>query len=254
MQLSFQQKNFLRYEDIPDDDEALLEELTRLVDDALLKDTIWSGRSFPDMLPETPEQANPARKKPGRIAADILFYGLLAVMVAGAFFISRADKKPVFGFSLSNVLTWSMEPEIPQGALVVIRETDPNLIQISDDVTYMKDQETSVTHRVIGITEDFEGSGERGFETQGIANDTPDFEIVQAANVVGVVQASVPLLGSWLAWLRGNLIIVIGFTVGIVLLMFLLKGALRKSPDNVDKVNKKARKQRVPLKPAPQTG
>ena len=231
----------LRCEDLPDD-EALLDELIGLVDRALSPKR--PENSFAD-FPPPPAQEKSPRNKTSRIVADILFYGLLAALVVGAFFISRADKTPVFGFSLSNVLTWSMEPDIPQGALLVIRETDPGLIQIGDDITYMKDPETSVTHRVIGITEDFEGSGGRGFETQGIANDTPDFDIVPAVNVVGVVRASVPMLGSWLVWLRGNLLLFAGFTVGIILLAFLLKGALRKNPEEV---KRKKRSRRTPEK------
>jgi len=222
-------EDILLDEDIPDD-EALLDEMIVLVDGAL--------------TPDLPKASEKKRKKTGKIIADILFYGVLAALVAVAFFISQGDKKPVFGYSFMNVITWSMEPEIPQGSLVIVKQVPKESIQIGDDITYTKDPETSVTHRVISITEDFENSGERGFETQGIANDTPDFDIVPAVNVVGVVQASVPLLGSGLAWLRNNLIMLAGFTIGIILLAVLLKGALMKSPVEANEKGKKPKESR----------
>ena len=230
MQSALLREDILRFEDIPDD-EALLDELITLVDEKLTPlDPGWPELSDIS-LPEPKPDKQASRKKVRKIVADVLFFGFLIFLIVGAFFISQGDKKPVFGYSLMNVLTWSMEPEIPQGALVIVKETDPNAIQIGDDITYMKDSETSVTHRVIGITENFGNTGERGFETQGIANDTPDFDIVPADNVAGVVKAHVPLLGSWLTWLRTNLLLTLGFTVGLVLLFILLKGALKKPPE-----------------------
>ena len=210
----------LWHDEIPDD-EALLDELIGLVDGACLR----------EFVPPVPlEQTQPIGKKVWRIVSAVLFYGLLAALVAGAFFISQGDKTPVFGYSFMNVLTWSMEPDIPQGSLVIVKQVDVSAIQIGDDITYMIDAETSVTHRVIGIIEEFNGTGERGFETQGIANDTPDFEVVPAMNVAGVVRACIPRIGNWLAWLSANLLITAGFTAGIVVLAVLLRGALKKNP------------------------
>ena len=238
MQHTLVRGEMLRYEDIPDDN-AFCDELIALVDHAVLRDdnNIWSGQA----LSEASAQAQSVGKKAWPIISAVLFYGLLATLIAGALFISQGDKKPVFGYSFMNVLTWSMEPDIPQGSLVIVKQVAPGEIKIGDDVTYMVDPETSVTHRVIGIRENFEGSGERGFETQGIANDAPDFEIVPAVNVAGVVKARVPLLGSWLSWLRENLLITAVFTIGIVVLVILLRGALRKSPVE----EKKKRRKRI---------
>ena len=210
----------LSREDIPNDD-ALIDELISLVDFACPQ--LGHG-----LFSELPAKTQAISKKAWRIASAAVFYGLLFLLIVGAVFISQGEKIPVLGYSFMNVLTWSMEPDIPQGSLVIIRETDPNAIQVGDDITFMKNPDTSVTHRVIGIREEYNGSGERGFETQGIANDTPDFEIVPAVNVAGVVMYHVPRLGSWLAWLRGNLLITGGFAAGAVLLYVLLKAALKK--------------------------
>ena len=210
----------LLHDEIPDD-EALLDELIALVDRVCPQ---ASGGCMPDSPP-----ASKGHKIWG-VVSSCLFYGLLLSLVAGAFLLSQGDKKPILGYSIMNVLTWSMQSEIPQGSLVIIRDVDPGTIQINDDITYMKDTHTHVTHRVIGITEDFGGSGERGFETQGVDNDTPDFDIVPAENVIGVVKAHIPRVGAWLEWLRGHLLITLGFAIGLILLFILLKGAFKKPP------------------------
>jgi len=176
--------------------------------------------------------ARPKRRK-RKIVFDALFYGLLVCLIGGAFLLSQGNKKPILGgYSFKNVITGSMQSVYPVGSLVAIKRTDPDTIEIGDDVTFAKENETAITHRVIGITEDYEDTGERGFETQGVDSDMPDFEIVRAANVVGVVKFHVPKVGQWLEWLRGNLIIVLCFTAGILLLAILLKGAFKKTPEN----------------------
>ena len=181
------------------------------------------------------------KSKAGKILSDVLFYGLLLCLVCGALLLSQGDKRPILGYSFMNVISGSMQSVYPVDSLVVIKETDQDAIQIGNDITYMKDAETAVTHRVIGITEDYEGTGERGFETQGVDNDAPDFEIVRAANVIGVVKFHVPGVGQWLEWLRGNLVITLCFTAGILLLATLLKGAFKKAPEAKNEPKKKKR-------------
>jgi signal peptidase I len=183
------------------------------------------------------------KRRAGSIVSAVLFYGLLLCLVGGAFLLSQGDKKPILGYSFMNVITPSMQSVIPMGSLVVVKEVGRDTIRIGDDITFMKDAETTVTHRVIGITEDYEGSGERGFETQGVDNDAPDFEIVRAANVVGVVKFHVQRVGEWLEWLRGNLVITLCFTAGFLLLAVLLKGAFRKSPENQNEPKEKKKTQ-----------
>jgi signal peptidase I len=209
------------------DDTAFVDELIGIVEKALEDRGIRQGRGA---FESRGAARRAKRRKAWNIISNILFYGLLAAIIAGAFLLSQGDKKPILGYSFANVLTWSMESEIPQGSLVIIKTVDPKTIQIGDDITYMKDTETSVTHRVIGITEDHQNSGERGFETQGVDNDAPDFEIVPASNVAGKVVFHMPMLGSWLNWLRENLLWFAGFVVGFVLLIVLLKGAFEKKP------------------------
>jgi len=211
-------------DEIPND-EPLLDELLALVGNVCPQ----AEDGFYDDTDALPAERS-IWQKGWNIVSACLFYGLLLCLVGGAFLLSRGDKKPIFGYSFMNVLTWSMQSEIPQGSLVILKKVDPDTIRISDDITFMRDAETPVTHRVIGIMEDFEGTGERGFETQGVDNPAPDFDIVPAANVVGAVKTHVPRVGAWLEWLNGHLIITLGFALGLILLFILLKGAFGKKP------------------------
>lgn len=121
---------------------------------------------------------------------DILFYiVLISILILMFSLKSIRSGAPVsvFGVSLHTVLTSSMEDEIPKGSFVVTYHVDPGTLNIGDDITFMRDEDTSVTHRIIGITENYANTGQRGFETQGVNNSQPDKDIVAAVNVVGKV-------------------------------------------------------------------
>jgi len=190
--------------------------------------------------------AGPASPKRavGTIIFNVLFYGLLLCLVGGAFLLSLGDKKPIFGYSFMNVISTSMQSVYPVGTLVIVKAADEGTIQIGDDITFVTAEERQVTHRVIGIEEENEGSGERGYETKGVDNEEPDREIVREVNVVGVVKFHVPKMGQWLEWLRGNLIITLCFSAGIVLLAILLKGAFKKSPESQNEEERKGPQRR----------
>lgn len=108
---------------------------------------------------------------------------------------SDGTPRTLAGYSGMIVLTGSMQSEIPRGALVITRQVDPSTLKIGDDITYMANKTTSVTHRIIGITEKDQNTGERAFETQGVMNPEPDKNPVPAVNVVGKVVFHSEVLG-----------------------------------------------------------
>ncbi len=150
----------------------------------------------------TPEER---KKKRRQFWGDILFYVALAVFVLGVFLIRGSkDGTPTtfMGFSALRVLTGSMEREIPQGSLIVTRSVDPETLEIGDDITYLSGVNNTVTHRIVDIMENYAGTGQRAFTTQGIMNDSPDSEPVPAANVVGKVIFHNLTLGKLLYFIR----------------------------------------------------
>jgi signal peptidase len=86
------------------------------------------------------------------------------------------------------VFSGSMEPAIPVGGIVVIKPVDPETLKIGDIICFKLTEPTSITHRIINITD-------QGFITKGDANEDPDQWIVKKENVIGKVILTVPFVG-----------------------------------------------------------
>ncbi|MDR3278712.1 MAG: signal peptidase I [Oscillospiraceae bacterium] len=162
--------------------------------------------------------------------ADLLFYAAIMVILLAALTGRSRNGAPrmFFGYSYFTVLTSSMQREIPRGSLVLVRRTDGGEIRVGDDITYMMDASSTVTHRVIEIYEDYNNSGERGFLTQGVNNTAPDPNVVYAPNVVGVVLFHVPIAGAALAYLGENVHIVLVLFGLLIALSFVLNKLLNE--------------------------
>lgn len=93
------------------------------------------------------------------------------------------------GYSLFRVVTGSMEPEIPVGALLISADTDIESIRVNDIVCFRSKSPDmlgrSITHRVIGITHD--ANGRVQLQTKGDANVAADGYYVTADNLIGRV-------------------------------------------------------------------
>jgi len=138
---------------------------------------------------------------------DILYYLALVAFVVGVFLFRGAGGGApvrVMGFSAMRVLTGSMGEVLPQGSLIITQAVDAEDLQVGDDITYMASEETTVTHRIVGITEDYMETGERAFTTQGTENASPDGAPVPAQNVVGKVIFHSLLLGKVFGFLRAQ--------------------------------------------------
>lgn len=210
-----------------------------------LKAEISKGKSdeTQDKPLNEPVQSPPAkkRKKKWSWLGELVFYAVLIVLVGGAFFIrSNADGRPtlIAGFSAFVVKTGSMQAEIPQGSLVITKQVDPKSLQVGDDITFMVNQTATITHRIIGITEDFNGTGQRAFETQGIMNKEPDKNLVPAVNVVGKVVFHSKVIGKMAIFVGKNWPIMLYAAVVIggmfVVLKRVMKDDGKQSPKKLD--------------------
>jgi signal peptidase len=106
------------------------------------------------------------------------------------------------GYRLFNVVSDSMEREIPNGSLVIVKHTDPEMIRVGDNITYKRKNGSTITHKVVNIIENCGGSSSKGFETRGTENNISDTFIVLEENVIGVVQAHVKGAGSFSVLLK----------------------------------------------------
>ncbi len=93
------------------------------------------------------------------------------------------------GFMMFRVVTGSMEPEIPTGALLIARDVNIETIQLGDIVCFRTQLSDIwgkiVTHRVVNIMENPVGS--ILLETKGDANLASDIFFVDQSNFVGKV-------------------------------------------------------------------
>ena len=119
-------------------------------------------------------------------------YILLCLAVLIALFAALTSSK----YSFFNVLTTSMQGEIPKGALILVQRTDPQELEVGDNITFMRDWKTSVTHKIEEIYENYLTGGVRGFRTKGVNNTSADMEIVHEENVVGKVIFVIPAVGA----------------------------------------------------------
>ena len=138
---------------------------------------------------------------------------ILAILLAGVRLI---------GLKPFVVLSGSMEPDYPTGSLIYVRETDPFTLQPHDVITFMVNETTVATHRVVGIVPDEEDPSVIRFRTKGDANDFEDGTLVHYKNVIGSPVFVVPLLGyvsSYISHPPGLYIAAMGLLV-VILLMF----------------------------------
>lgn len=187
----------------------------------------------------------PRKSKVGAFIGNVLFYGVMLALVVGVFVLrSGSGGAPVSfaGYTAQIVLTSSMEEVIPKGSLVISKQVDPSTLQIGDDITYQVSQTTTITHRIIGITERYEDTGQRGFQTQGVMNDAPDKELVPAGNVIGKVVFHSIALGQAANFVSNNWPILIFLLVLLIVFIKVMQRILRKDPEGADETPPKQRK------------
>lgn len=95
----------------------------------------------------------------------------------------------IFGKSAFRVITGSMEPTIPVGALLISSDTDISQVEEGDIICYTSQSKEMlgqvITHRVVQVLTD--GRGRIALETRGDANTVSDGYLVTEDNYIGKV-------------------------------------------------------------------
>ena len=150
---------------------------------------------------------------------------LLIVMVALAVLLVGVR---VVGLTPYTVLSGSMAPTYPVGAMIYVRAVEAQDIQIGTPLTFTLPGGTVATHRVHELVT---VNGETQYITKGDANDTLD-PPVSFDRVIGTPVFSIPLLGYLSAWLQtgagtGSCIVLVAV---LLLVQLLPKGAKSTQP------------------------
>lgn len=143
----------------------------------------------------------------------------------------------VVGLTPYVVLSGSMEPNYHTGSLIYVKDVDPFALEAGDVITFMLNEDTVATHRIVGVVPDDEDPTVIRFRTKGDANDAEDGTLVHYKNVIGSPVFTIPLLGfvsNYISHPPGLYVAAIGILL-IILLMF-VPDILRAA----DKADKKA--------------
>ena len=129
----------------------------------------------------------------------------------------------LFGMQTYAVLSGSMEPAYPTGALLYVRKVDPADIQPGQVITFLLDEHTVATHRVVEVIPDPEEADIYRYRTKGDANEAADAGLVHCKNVLGTPVACVPYLGYVITWIQNppGTYIAISAAAVLLLLVFL---------------------------------
>ena len=131
---------------------------------------------------------NPTMKKVWNMVSTVLvaLVVVLALLLAGARLV---------GLQVFTVLSGSMEPAYHTGSLIYVKKIDTTDIHPGTVITFMLDEDTVVTHRVVEAVPDEEDPSVIRFRTKGDANNAEDGSLVHYKNVIGTPVFTIPSLG-----------------------------------------------------------
>ena len=139
-------------------------------------------------------KAKKEKKKAGplKVIWNTVTWILVLVIVLGA--IALAGVRLV-GLQPFAVLSGSMEPTYHTGSIVYVKKVDYHELKAGDPITFMLDEKTLATHRIVEVVPDAEEPDTIRFRTKGDANENEDAGLIHCKNVVGKPVFTIPKLG-----------------------------------------------------------
>ena len=135
---------------------------------------------------------------------------ILAVMLVGV---------RVVGLQVYTVLSGSMEPTYHVGSLLYVKSVDTSQLKAGDVITFMLDEETLATHRIVEVVPDSEDPQTIRFRTKGDANDAEDGSLVHYKNVVGSPVFTIPKLGYFANYIQQPPGLYVGISAAALLMV-----------------------------------
>lgn len=156
---------------------------------------------------------------------------ILALLLAGVRLV---------GLQVFSVLSGSMEPTYHVGALIYVKPVDYTELESGDVITFMLDEETVATHRIVEVVPDEEDSTVLRYRTKGDANDAEDGSLVHYKNVIGTPVFTIPKLGYLADYIQNPPGMYLAISAGAILLILVILPDIFAS----DEENKKKRKKK----------
>ena len=135
------------------------------------------------------------------------------------------------GIRTFTVLSGSMEPTYHVGSLIYVKKVDPAAIRPGQVITFMLDENTVATHRVVEVVPDEDDPSTLRFRTKGDANDAEDGSLVHYKNVIGTPVFTIPKLGYVANYIQHPPGLYVAISAGAVLLLTFLLDLLSGGSD-----------------------
>ena len=133
-----------------------------------------------------------SNKKGGKLLPALCnLVGILIILIVIGFCLSLVIPQRM-GYQTYNIMSGSMEPEIPVGSMIYVETVPPAQVKPGDVIVY-KLETSVVAHRVV---ENRVVSGE--FVTKGDANEAEDMRTVPYSALLGRVRYHVDNLGNFM--------------------------------------------------------
>lgn len=170
-------------------------------------------------------------------------FALLFLLLVNIFGAKMSGKVPsVFGYSVMNIISGSMEDEIPQGSYILIKKTDAEKVK-KDDVICFYSTDPKIyglpnTHRV--VEEPIVKDGKIEFVTKGDASPENDTETAKGERLIGVYVKNLDGLTAFVNHLTPQtLVIVISGLLISTCTMFVFSAFVTRSVEEGEKAKKK---------------
>lgn len=144
----------------------------------------------------------------------------ILVVLAILFAIALVGVRLV-GLQVYTVLSGSMEPSYHVGSLIYVKKTDTAQLKAGDVITFLLDEKTVATHRIVEVVPDGEDASVIRFRTKGDANSTEDGKLVHYKNVIGTPVFTIPFLGYIANYIQHPPGTYIAIAAGIILLLLM---------------------------------
>ena len=181
-------------------------------------------------------------KKVWNIVTSVIV--VLAVLLAVALVGVR-----LVGIRVFSVLSGSMEPTYQTGSLIYVKSVDYKELQPGDVITFMLDEDTIATHRIVEVVPDETEPETLRFRTKGDANDAVDGGLVHYKNVVGTPVFTIPRLGYLADYIQHPPGMYVALSVGAVLILLVFLPDLfskeEEKEGTQDRKKKKKRRRRA---------
>lgn len=148
------------------------------------------------------------------ILIPILFVNITLIVKS----MTNQDEVPkIGGYCPLIVLTGSMEPEIMDGDLIIVKQIDGEDVAVGDVIAFFDPESTSgsiLTHRVIEVLDE---DGTRSFRTKGDANNAEDRLPVPVEELVGIYKTRIAGAGNAAMFMQSTAGLVICVILPVIL-------------------------------------